>query len=429
MRERSMRRRSSRLLPASYLALGAAAALAGCQPGRAAGSDRAPRSPAEHRVAAPLAQPAPPVAAPELDGIDDVVLAALARRDVPGAVVAVVRDGAVVFERAYGMRSMKPERRPMTVDTVFDLASLTKVVATAPAVALLAQDGKLAISEPVSRYIPEFGRHGKGDITVEQLLVHTSGLIADNDLRDYADGPARAMERLYALRPRFPPGARFVYSDVGFIVLGALVERVSGEPLDAFVRRRLYAPLGMRDTTFAPTGALARRAAPTTEERDGLLLHPGPELVARGPLQGEVHDPRAYRLGGVAGHAGLFGTAGDLARFALMLMGGGALDGERVLDAASVEEMTRPRPLPAGEGLRGLGWDVQTKSSGYRGALPAGFGHTGFTGTSIWIAPARRTAVIVLSSRLHPDGRGAPGRLRREVADVVARSLAARPAL
>jgi serine-type D-Ala-D-Ala carboxypeptidase len=399
----------------SLLLLAGALSLAGCARQRGgsrerAPLERAPRVPAQ--AAAPPPAPERPPRADDLEAIDGVVEAALARRDAPGAVVVVVRGGAVAFERAYGLRSEAPERRPMTLDTVFDLASLTKAIATTPAILLLAEEGKLALSDPVSRHLPQFGQRGKSGITIEQLLVHTSGLIADNDLRDYAEGPARALERVFALGPRSAPGARFVYSDLGFIVLAALVERVSGEPLDVFARRRLFEPLRMRDTTFKPGAALAARAAPT-EMRGGRFL------------QGSAHDPRAELLGGVAGHAGLFATGRDLSRFARMLLRGGELDGARLLAAASIEAMTRPRRLPGGDGLRALGWDVQTRYSGSRGALPGGFGHTGFTGTSIWVVPERQTAVIVLTSRLHPDGRGDVGRLRREVADVVARSLAA----
>jgi CubicO group peptidase (beta-lactamase class C family) len=427
-----MRLRS--LLSASLLS--AAAALSGCAPappppeaprgGQPAIAPARPADPPEPPAPAESAAPAPPAQAPapqagppelprgeaatDLDGIDAAVKGAIARHDTPGAVVAVVRDGAVVFERAYGLRSKEPDEQPMTVDTVFDLGSLTKPIATAPSILLLAQQGKLAISDPVTRYLPGFGQNGKGAITIEELLLHTSGLTPDNHLRDYEGGAAKALERIDALGLVHPPGAKFDYSDVGYIVLGALVERVSGEPLGDFAREHLYEPLGMRDTAFAPGEALAGRAA-STALRDGRYL------------KGEAHDERAARLGGVAGHAGLFTTAADLARFALMLMNGGELGGVRIFDAATVARMTAPHPLPGGAGTRGLGWDIQTSYSGNRGSLPGGYGHSGFTGTSIWLVPDRKAAVIILSNRLHPDGKGSSSRLRREVAGVVARSL------
>ena len=375
----------------------------------------APPVPAGPAQAAAAAVTAPPAGPPELsrgepaadlDDIDAAVKAAIARRDAPGAVVVVVRAGRVVFERAYGLRSKKPSEEPMTIDTVFDLGSLTKPLAAAPAIMLLAQQGKIAVSDPVSKHLPAFGQNGKEAITIEQLLLHTSGLIPDNHIRDYEGGAAEALERIHALRPFHAPGTKLDYSDVGYIVLGALVERVSGEPLGKFARRHLYEPLGMSDTTFKPGEALAARAAPTAL-RDGRYL------------KGEVHDLRAALLGGVAGHAGLFSTGADLARFAVLLMSGGA----PIFDAATVERMTAPHALPGGAGTRALGWDIQTSYSGNRGALPGGFGHTGFTGTSIWLVPAHRTAVIILTSRLHPDSKGSSSRLRREVAGVVARSL------
>jgi CubicO group peptidase (beta-lactamase class C family) len=435
-----MRTLKIKLISASLLAI--ATSLSGCAPQQSVGVSRGAAAPPRHGAAArplqadsapaavpvavaPPSLPAPPApAAPadapelprlapatDLDEIDAAVEAAIARRDTPGAVVVVVREGGVVFDRAYGVRSKEPAEEPMTVDTVFDLGSLTKALATAPAIMLLAQQGKLSLSNPVSKFSPEFGQRGKEGITIAQLLLHTSGLIPDNHLRDYEGGPARALGRIAALDPFHAPGSKFDYSDVGFIVLGSLVERISGEPFDDFVKKHLYEPLGMRDTTFKLGEELLSRTAPTAQ-RDGHFL------------KGEVHDMRAALLGGVAGHAGLFTSALDVARFAVMVMNGGELGGVRVLDAATVEQMTAPRTLPAGGGLRSFGWDINTSFSSNRGSLPGGLGHTGFTGTSIWIVPARKTAVIILSNRLHPDGKGGSGKLRREVANVVAKSLA-----
>jgi uncharacterized protein YbbC (DUF1343 family)/CubicO group peptidase (beta-lactamase class C family) len=368
---------------------------------------------------------APPVPAPALTSpaevgvdpgrlarLDAVVREGLKRGAAPGAVVLVVRQDKVIFRKAYGLRARLPAEEPMTVDTVFDLASLTKPLATATAVLVLLEQGKLRLSDPVALHLPEFGRHGKGRVTVEQLLLHTGGLIADNAVADYRDGRAKALERVWDLRPVAEPGARFRYSDVGYIVLGELVERLSGKPLDAFTREHVWGPLGMRDTGFRPGRALAARAAPT-------------ELAGGRWLRGEVHDPRARRLGGEAGHAGLFATADDVASYARMLLNGGALGGQRVLSPAGVRLMTTPRPVPGG--LRALGWDVRTSYSRNRGELFGGFGHTGFTGTSLWVDPDSRTAVVFLSNRVHPDGKGNVGRLRGQVATVVAASIVGPP--
>ncbi len=360
-----------------------------------------------------------PIVAPEAVGmssrhlahIDEIVQAAIARRELPGAVILVGRQGRIVYWRAFGHRALEPTRLPMTRDTVFDLASLTKVVATATSVMILVERGKIRLGDPVARYIPEFGQNGKERITIEQLLQHRGGLIADNDLADYRDGPEKALERIYALGTVAEPGTRFIYSDVGYIVLGELVRRVSGQRLDDFARENIFRPLGMTETTFAPTGALRERCAPT-ERREGRWMI------------GEVHDPRAYALGGVAGHAGLFSTARDLAIYCQMLLNGGTFRGVRILSPLSVRRMIEVRHLPPGE-MRGLGWDVHTGYSSNRGDLfPIGsFGHTGFTGTSLWIDPASRTFVIFLSNRVHPDGRGDVTSLRGRVASVVAAAI------
>ncbi len=351
------------------------------------------------------------MSAAQLRHIDEIVQQAIARRELPGAVILVARQGRIVYWKAFGYRALEPERVPMTRDTVFDLASLTKVVATATSIMILVERGKIRLGDPVARYIPEFAQNGKGRITIEQLLVHRGGLIADNDLADYRDGPEKAMERIYALGTIAEPGTRFIYSDVGYIVLGELVRRVSGQRLDEFARENIFQPLGMTETTFAPSGALRARCAPT-ERREGRWM------------QGEVHDPRAYALGGVAGHAGLFSTARDLAIYCQMILNGGTFRGVRILSPLSVRRMTEGRGLPPGE-MRGLGWDINTGYSSNRGDLfPIGsFGHTGFTGTSLWIDPLSQTFVIFLSNRVHPDGRGDVTSLRGRVASIVAAAI------
>ncbi|HWB11748.1 MAG TPA: serine hydrolase domain-containing protein [Pirellulales bacterium] len=342
--------------------------------------------------------------------IDQAVNEALAARKMPGCVVLIARHGKVVFLRAYGHRDREPMESPMTTDTLFDLASLTKPIATATSVALLVEQGKLALDQPVAKHLPEFAQNGKESITIRHLLTHQGGLIADNDIHDYADGPEKAIERTLATTPRAAPGETFVYSDVGFIALGELVRRVSGQALDRFAAEHIFQPLGLAETGYLPAEELCRRAAPT-EKRDGRWM------------QGEVHDPRAFALGGVAGHAGLFSTAEELAVYAQMLLDGGQLGGVRLLKPETVAEMTTPQKVRGG--WRALGWDMRTGYSSNRGSnfSDRAFGHGGFTGTSLWIDPELDLTVIFLSNRVHPDGKGLVNPLAGRIGTISAEAI------
>jgi uncharacterized protein YbbC (DUF1343 family) len=388
-------------------------------------------------LAAPLPSVVPAkvsMSAERLAFIDGAVAESIQRKDLPGAVVLAARRGGVVWRKAYGARALVPGREVMTVDTVFDVASLTKIVATATSAMILIERGKLRLADPVSRYIPELKGEGRERITVEHLLTHRSGYAPDFDLGERWEGHEEMLKRLYVEPLRNAPGARFVYSDIGMIVLGEIVHRVSGEPLDAFARRNIFEPLGMKDTGFrgvAPGKAddvSARRIAPTESVR-GMKSYLGGAgdagASAETMLRGQVHDPTANRMGGVAGHAGLFSTADDLAVFCQMILNGGEYGGARILSPLGVAEMTRPRQVTEDGGARGLGWDVHTTFSTNRGDLfPQGsFGHTGFTGTSLWLDPASETFVVFLSNRVHPDGKGDVGPLRGRVANVVASAV------
>ncbi len=362
--------------------------------------------------------------AERLQGIDAVVNEAIADGKLPGAVVLVGRGDTIVFQKAYGNRAVTPAREPMTLDTVFDLASLTKVVATTTAVMKLVEDGKVRLNDTIASYIPEFGKYGKERLTVRDLLVHMSGLRPDIDLVDPWAGYDTAMT-LVAEETLAPQPYPFVYSDINFELLGDIVTRVSKSTLDVYLRDHVFAPLGMRDTMFKPPAALFPRIAPTQVCRQGNApCAPG---VLEGPvdvmLRGVVHDPTARRMGGVAGHAGLFSTAADLSIFCRMLLNGGALGGRRILSPLTVSRMSAG--ATAEPNVRGLGWDVDTSFSSNRGELlPLGsFGHTGFTGTSIWIDPATRVYVVFLSNRVHPDGSGDVTPLRARVATIVASAL------
>jgi CubicO group peptidase (beta-lactamase class C family) len=352
------------------------------------------------------------MSAARLAGIDRVVNEAIERKQMPGAVVLVLRHGKIVFHKAYGQRG--PKGHMMTEDTVFDLASLTKPVVTATCIMLLLEQGRLRLGDAVSLHVPGFNDDKQRKITIRHLLLHTSGLIPDNALKDYQEGKVKAWQNILRLQPLAEPGETFRYSDMNFILLGKIVENISGDTLDGFAHKNIFEPLGMKDTGYQPGAKLAERAAPT-EKRNGKWL------------QGEVHDPRAHLLGGVAGHAGLFSSAGDLALFCQMLLDGGKLRDQRFLSPLAVRLLTKAQPVPGG--LRALGWDVDTSFSSNRGELfgTEGFGHTGFTGTSLWLDPPSGTAVIFLSNRVHPDGKGNVTRVRNQVATIVAGSIESLP--
>ena len=361
--------------------------------------------------------------------MDSVIADEIAQRRLPGAVVLVGRKERVIWQKTYGSRAVEPAREVMTMDTIFDVASLTKVVATATSIMILVERGKLRLSDPVSLYIPELKGEGRESITIEQLLIHRSGYAPDFDLRERWTGYDEAIKRLIKEPLRNPPGTRFIYSDIGFIALGEVVKRVSGMPLDQFAKQNIFVPLQMRDTGFRPAGTLRARIAPT-EKRRGQMSYLGDtpaDIGADGDmwLRGQVHDPTSYRMNGVAGHAGLFSTAKDLAIYAQMILNGGRIGGVRILSPLTVAEMTRPRLISNAGNTRGLGWDINSSFSTNRGELfPLGsFGHTGFTGTSIWIDPSSQMFIVFLSNRVHPDGKGDVGPLRGRVASIVAGAI------
>lgn len=350
------------------------------------------------------------LSAVRLNAIDDVVQEGLRRENMPGCVVMVGYQGSIVYHKAFGYRQLVPEKQPMQTDTVFDMASLTKPIATATSVMTLIEAGKIQLEAPVARYIPEFAVNGKADITVRQLLVHMGGLIPDNAMKDYAGTPAESMEKIYALSTYVPPGEKFVYTDVGFIVLADLVQRVSGMDVHQYSQQKIFQPLGMHETGYLPDADLQARAA-VTQERNGQLM------------RGQVHDPRAWALGGIAGHAGLFSTASDLARYGQMLLNGGSLNGVVIMQPETVALMIQP--VEVSSGLRGLGWDIKSPYSSNRGDLfsPSAFGHGGFTGTAMWMDPELQMFVIFLSNRVHPDGKGSVNALAGRIGTLAAAAI------
>ena len=346
----------------------------------------------------------------KLAAMDAAITDAIAAKKIPGGVLWLERAGEI-YQKAFGLRALAPAPEPIGADTIYDAASLTKVIATTTAIMQLVERGQLDLDEPVVRYLPAFAAHGKETITVRQLLTHYSGLRPDIDLKPHWSGYAAGVALACAEKPRSTPGSTFVYSDINFIILGELVRLASGLRLDAYVAKEIFTPLGLNDTGFLPPAAKLPRIAPT-------------ELIDGAMLRGVVHDPTARAMDGVAGHAGLFTTAPDLARFCRMLLNGGELDGVRILSAASVAEMTRVQT--DGSNRRGLGWDIDSSFSGPRGRwFPAGasFGHTGFTGTSMWLDPGAQTFVLFLSNRVHPDGKGDAGPLRRTLGTLAAEAV------
>jgi len=343
--------------------------------------------------------------------MDRAVEQAIKQHKLPGGVLWF-QHGDQVYRQAYGHRSLKPQPEAMTEDTLFDAASLTKVIATAPSIMKLVESGDLELEAPVARYLPDFGAHGKEGITVRQLMTHTSGLLPGLSLSQPWSGVETAFKLACDQTLQSQPDTQFKYSDINYIVLGVLVERVSGKPLDEYASEMIFEPLSMDHTRFLPPKAWHQRVAPTTEV-DGRYL------------RGVVHDPTSRRMGGVAGHAGLFTCTTDLARFARMMLGEGSLEGVTVFKPATIALMTAIHTPSSMEAKRALGWDVDTAYSSPRGYhFPMGsYGHTGWTGTSIWLVPQTHTFLIFLSNRNHPTEDGSVVALRRTLATIAAESI------
>jgi len=344
-----------------------------------------------------------------LERLDRLVESQVGSGCYPGAVVVVARNGLVAHRRAYGYRSLYPEREEMTLDTLFDAASLTKVAATLPVVLRLAEEGALGLDDRLSLYYPAFTGGWKDRVTLRHLLTHTSGLPAHRHLYSLLPGPEAVEGYIASLDLEYEPGTRVVYSDLGFILLGKIAERLLGMPLDEAARRLVFEPLGMTDTMYRPGEAERARAAATEY------------VPGTGFLRGVVHDENARFMGGVSGHAGLFTTADDLAVYGEAWLEGGSLGGARILGGATVAEAVRPQTEGLGE-RRGLGWQLRGPGASCGDFLSMqAFGHTGFTGTSLWVDPVYRLVVVFLTNRVHPtrDNRCLL-RARRLVHNVVA---------
>ena len=376
-------------------------------------------------TSSPVKPPAPVAVKPpkpatfkadKLAAIDTAITDAIAAKKTPGGILWLERDGEI-YRKAYGQRALVPTPEPITDDTIYDAASLTKVIATTTSIMQLVERGMLELDAPVARYLPAFAQNGKESVTVRHLMTHMSGLREDLTLKPVWSGYETGIDLACKEKLRNVPGSTFRYSDINFIVLGELVRVASGRRLDAYAAQEIFQRLRMRDTRFLPQAETWSRIAPT-------------ELVEGKMLRGIVHDPTSRMMGGVAGHAGLFTTAADLARFCRMLLNGGELDGVRILKAATVADMTSVQN--DGSDRRGLGWDIDSRFSGLRGRwFPAGasFGHTGYTGTSVWLDPDARTFWIFLTNRVHPDDKASITPLRRTLgtlaAEVVSRDVGA----
>lgn len=347
----------------------------------------------------------------KLGEIDQAIEAAIEEDAAPGGVFYMEHGGASYF-KAYGLKSEVPEEIAMTRDTIFDMASLTKVVATTSCVMKLIEQGKVELDQPVSYYLADFTGGNKEKITIRHLMTHSSGLKPILPRTPFWTGQDAAYRLCVEQELAAEPGTNYRYSDVNFILLGELIERMSGMPFEDFVQQEIFEPLGMRDTGFLPPAEKIDRIAPTEYWR-GRMLH------------GEVHDPSANQMEGVAGHAGLFSTALDLARFARMLLNEGELEGVRVFQPETVRLMTRSAAPKEADVNRGLGWDINSAYSSLRGPLfPVGsFGHTGWTGGCLWVDPYSQTFWIFLSTRVHPDGKGNVVPLRKVLGKLAAEAV------
>jgi uncharacterized protein YbbC (DUF1343 family)/CubicO group peptidase (beta-lactamase class C family) len=348
-----------------------------------------------------------------LPQVDSIIDQAVQTGLIPGAVLVVGHNGRVIYRKAYGWRALMPQRETMTLDTIFDIASLTKVTATTPSIMKLFEEGKIRLDDPVTKYLPDF-QGGHSAITVRLLMTHFSGLPPDVDLVPRWSGYETGIQKALNAKPIAPPGARFIYSDINFELLGEIVHRLSGETLDKFAKENIFEPLGMRDTGYLPSPSLRSRIAPTEIDPDTGL-----------PFRGVVHDPTARYMGGVAGHAGVFSTGDDLAKYAEMMLGLGERGGVRIFEPLTVEKFTEPATPADQPVMRGLGWDIDSPYSTNRGELyPIGsYGHTGFTGTSMWMDPTTNSFVILLTNAVHPHRGHSLISLRCRVATTVAASL------
>lgn len=340
--------------------------------------------------------------------IDAVTEQAIRDGYMPGAVVLIGHQGKVVFKKAYGSRALVPQKEPATIDTIYDAASLTKVIATTPAMMKLVEQGRVRLADPVTAYLPEF-QGGMSEITVRDLMIHFSGLRPDLDLDPVWSGYETGIQKALIDKPTDPPGTKFVYSDINFELLGEIVRRVSGKPLDEFVQEQIYRPLGMKDTGYHPAASLRSRIAPTEID-----------ATTGEPLRGVVHDPTARYMGGVAGHAGVFTTADDLALYAQMMLN----KGQGVFAPATVERFTAPATPANQPVIRSLGWDIDSPYSSNRGEIwTGGYGHTGFTGPAIWIDPQSQSFIVIMTNRNHPRGARSINAWRSKVASIAAAVL------
>jgi uncharacterized protein YbbC (DUF1343 family)/CubicO group peptidase (beta-lactamase class C family) len=386
------------------------------------------------------------MSAEKLSEIEKLVEKDIAEKKLPGAVVLIGRKGKIVYRKAFGNRSLVPNVERMTVDTIFDAASLTKPIATATSIMILVERGQIRLNDTIGKFIPEIRDENAKKITIQQLLTHTSGYAPDFDLREKWTGRDGMLQALYKEKLRQPAGTKFVYSDIGFIVLGEIVHRVSEARPDNFGFQNIFNLILMKNSTFNPLiddnqiktkwllvseqgFKVLSKTAPTEnlkgQQNTLNSKFEGDEKAAGQVLRGQVHDPTAYRMNGVAGHAGLFSTADDLARYCQMILNGGILDGKRIMSAQTVARMTAPYVVSENGWTRGLGWDMNTSYSSNRGEFfPLGsFGHTGFTGTGVWIDRVSQTFVVFLSNRVHPDGKGDVLPLRAKISTVVASAI------
>lgn len=365
----------------------------------------------------PVAEPAPPrlFAAGLEEQLDSIITAAIADSTAPGVAIAVGRHGHVAILKGYGRTDWAESAPAVTAETIYDLASLTKVIASTTAAMLLEEEWRLDLDRPIASYLPEFDSPEKADITPRLLLTHRAGFEAFAPLYRDNSGREQYLNQINARPLRYAPGARAIYSDWSPIVLQLAIERITGQPLDVFTHERIFTPLGMSSTMFRPPETVLTRVAPTE-------IRPSTGT----PLHGRVHDENAEAIGGVSGHAGLFGSAADLATFAQMLLNGGYTGSGWLLRPETIARWTARKERDAS---RAYGWDTPSPgSSAGRFFSPRSFGHTGFTGTSMWIDPQKGLYVIVLTNAVNPTRRHTKHfRLRRDVADAVQSAVTDQP--